>query len=96
MNVRVVQWILGVLLMLFSITMLPPALIALAYHDGSALGFARALAVTALAGLLLFVPVRRLSKAQRENLRLRDGFVVVAGFWIVLGVFGAIPLVLLT
>ncbi|MEO0423628.1 MAG: TrkH family potassium uptake protein [Pseudomonadota bacterium] len=95
MNTRVVQWILGVLLMLFSITMLPPALIAVVYHDGNAIGFARALGLTALSGLLMYVPVRRLSAAQRENLRLRDGFVVVAGFWIVLGLFGAIPLLLL-
>jgi trk system potassium uptake protein TrkH len=95
MNLRVVQWILGVLLMLFSVTMLPPVAIALIYQDGTTSGFITATLVTLLSGLVMFLPVRRLSTSQRENLRLRDGFVVVAGFWIVLGVFGAIPLLLL-
>jgi trk system potassium uptake protein TrkH len=96
MNVRVIQWILGVLLMLFSVTMLPPVLVALAFGEGTTTGFLTATAVTLLSGLLMFMPVRRLSSRQRENLRLRDGFVVVAGFWVVLGLFGAIPLLLLT
>ncbi len=95
MNLRVVQWILGVLLMLFSVTMLPPVLVAFIYADGTAFEFGEACAITLLSGVLMFLPVRRLSREQRENLRLRDGFVVVAGFWVVLGLFGAIPLLML-
>jgi trk system potassium uptake protein TrkH len=40
------------------------------------------------AGLVCWLPVRR----ERRELRLRDGFLVVASFWTVLGSFGAAPL----
>jgi trk system potassium uptake protein TrkH len=88
MHLFVVQRILGMLLMLFSTTMLPPVLIAELYDDGSHLAFIHGFVVTLLVGLLIWLPVR----GERRELRLRDGFVVVAAFWVVLGSFGAAPL----
>ena len=35
MNFAVIQWVMGVLLMLFSTTMLPPMIVSLIYDDGS-------------------------------------------------------------
>jgi len=46
--------------------------------------------MTLVAGCLIWLPVRR----HRKDRRLRDGFLVVASFWIVLGTFGAAPLFL--
>ncbi len=88
MNWTVVQRILGLLLMMFSITMLPPIIVSLIYADGAWLSFIEGFAMTFFAGLLLWAPVRRV----RKELRLRDGFLVVAAFWTVLGSFGAAPL----
>ncbi len=88
MHLSVVQRILGLLLMLFSTTMLPPVLISFLYQDGSALAFIYGFLVTLAAGLSIWLPVRR----EEKDLRLRDGFMVVAGFWLVLGSFGAVPL----
>jgi trk system potassium uptake protein TrkH len=88
MNWTVVQRILGLLLMMFSLTMLPPALISLLFGEQSWLPFVEGFGLTLLAGLLLWLPVHR----SRKDLRLRDGFVVVAAFWTVLGTFGAAPL----
>jgi len=87
-NLRVVQRILGLLLMVFSLTMLPPIVFSVAFGDGAWLTFIQAFALTFVAGVLIWLPVRRV---QRE-LRLRDGFLVVASFWTVLGTFGAAPL----
>ncbi|MFK7885724.1 MAG: TrkH family potassium uptake protein [Gammaproteobacteria bacterium] len=87
MNLSVVQRIVGLLLMIFSVTMLPPVLVSLIYRDGGALAFLSGFALTLVAGFLLWVPVRRAAL----DLRLRDGFLVVAGFWVVLGMFGALP-----
>ena len=90
MQLPVVQKILGILLMVFSVTMLPPALVGLIAGDGDHRPFLAAFAATFLTGLALWLPVARV---QRE-MRLRDGFVVVVLFWTVLGFFGALPLYL--
>ncbi|MEM6639027.1 MAG: TrkH family potassium uptake protein [Pseudomonadota bacterium] len=90
MSFPVVQHIIGRLLMIFSGTMLPPVLVSLIYRDGGSLAFLAGFAFTLAAGFILWWPVRKLTL----DLRLRDGFMVVAGFWIVLGLFGAVPLYL--
>ncbi|MEE8527026.1 MAG: TrkH family potassium uptake protein [Gammaproteobacteria bacterium] len=87
MNLAVVQYILGLLIMLFSITLLPPIGVSLFYDDGSWPAFTYAFVVTLLAGAVIWFPVHTAEK----HLRLRDGFLVVASFWIVLGFFGAVP-----
>ena len=90
MNWAVVQRILGLLLMMFSLTMLPPVLVSLFYQDGSWLPFVEGFGLTVSAGFVIWLPVRK----KRKDLRLRDGFLVVASFWTVLGTFGAAPLFL--
>ncbi len=88
MNWTVVQRILGLLLMMFSFTMLPPVIISLLYDDQSWLPFVEGFALTLAAGIVCWLPVHR----SRKDLRLRDGFLIVAAFWAVLGTFGAAPL----
>lgn len=81
-----VQRVLGVLLMLFSLTHLIPLLLALA--EGRAVyAFASAFGLTLLTGLLVWAPVKGL----RRELRVRDGFLIVCAFWSVLGLYGSIP-----
>jgi len=88
MNWTVVQRILGLLLMMFSLTMLPPMLFDLYYGDHSWHPFAKGFGLTLVSGFLCWLPVHRVKK----DLRLRDGFLIVAAFWSVLGTFGAAPL----
>lgn len=79
--------ILGMLLMLFSLTQVPPLLIAL-YDGGEAsYSFSLALSITLLTGLCIWYPLRH----RREELRVRDGYVLTASFWFVLASFGAMP-----
>jgi trk system potassium uptake protein TrkH len=87
-NWTVVQRILGLLLMLFSLTMLPPIAFSLYYNDHSWLPFVEGFGITFAAGFLCWLPVHR----SKKDLRLRDGFLVVASFWTVLGTAGAAPL----
>jgi trk system potassium uptake protein TrkH len=74
--------------MLYSVTLVVPAGVALYYADGQLPAFGLALAVTFVAGLLTWFPAR----ADNRELRLRDGFLVAAVFWIGLGTFSALPL----
>lgn len=90
MNLRVVQRILGLLLMLFSLTMLPPTGVSLYLADGNWHSFAQAFFALLMVGALVWFPAR----TRARDLRLRDGFLVVALFWAVLGAAGAVPLLL--
>jgi trk system potassium uptake protein TrkH len=90
MNLAMVQRILGLMLMMFSLTLLAPIAISLAYADGHWQPFLYALMIVAAAGLLLWFPVRSV----RRDLRLRDGFLIAAVFWTCLGFAGATPLFL--
>jgi trk system potassium uptake protein TrkH len=90
MNLLMVLRILGLMLMLFSLTMLPPIGVSLAYADGHWYPFLVAFGVIAVIGLALWLPVRKVHR----DLRLRDGFLVVAVFWVCLGIAGATPLLI--
>ncbi len=85
-----IQKILGLLLMIISISMLPPILVSLWYQDGEIMPFMIAFLVTLTSGATLWVPVRHFQK----EMRVRDGFIVVAMFWLVLGLSGSLPLIL--
>lgn len=87
MHPAIIQRIIGQFLMLFSITLLPPVVIDLLYQEGAARSFFYSYLFLLSIGFLLFLPVRN----SKKDLRLRDGFVVVVMFWLVLGVAGAIP-----
>lgn len=91
-QLKVVQRVVGILLTLFSASMLTPMAVGFIYRDpiNSFTPFIGGFAVTLITGLLLYFPVRH----YRKQLRLRDGFMVVVMFWLVLGIFGGIPFIL--
>ncbi|MEH6825995.1 MAG: TrkH family potassium uptake protein [Motiliproteus sp.] len=90
MHFRVILRILGILMMLFSFSMLPPAAVSLIYADGNSLPFLIAFGITLVTGFITWLPVNRV----RQDLRTRDGFLITVLFWTVLGLFGSIPLIL--
>ena len=90
MHLAVVQKIVGGLLILFSVTMLPPAGVSLVTGDGALLAFLESFAIILALGLAVWLPACR----ARQGLRLREGFIVVAMFWTVLGLAGSLPLIL--
>jgi len=85
-----IQRVFGALLLFFSFTQIPPALLALFVDDGSSAAFTTAYLITLTTGLLLWIPVRH----RKEELGTREGFLIVALFWVVLALFGALPLYL--
>jgi len=90
MRFKVIQKILGLLLSVFSLALLPPLIIAHWSRDGAGDAFAIAIGVILTAGLVLWLPVRHVT----QEMRLRDGFLVVVLFWTVLGFSGSIPFML--
>ncbi|ASK35912.1 TrkH family potassium uptake protein [Alloalcanivorax mobilis] len=90
MHFALISKILGLLLMLFSFTMLIPAGVAFWYQDGSMTPFISSFAITFLCGLALWLPFLR----ARAELQPRDGFLVVTLYWTVLGMIGGLPFML--
>ena len=90
MQLAIIQRIIGILLMIFSVTTLPPMVVSLIYDDGTLTPFVITFLASLLTGLVVWYPVRN----RRKDLRLRDGFVVVVTFWTVLGLTGALPFML--
>ncbi len=90
MHFQVILRILGILLMIFSITQLPPLLVSAYYDDNTHWAFITAFMITLATGFIIWVPVY----AVRQELSIRDGFLVTVLFWTVLGVFGSLPLML--
>ena len=82
--------ILGLLLMLFSLTMLPPIGISVIFDDGQIPLFGAAAGLIFGAGFISWLPARR----KKRDLRIRDGFVITVLFWLVLGSAGSVPLAL--
>ena len=82
--------ILGVLLVMFSTTMIPPLIISWMSSDGSAGAFFVAYFATVSVGGALWILFRN----KARELRVRDGFLIVVLFWTVLAIFGTAPLLL--
>jgi trk system potassium uptake protein len=87
MHFSVIFRVLGVLLMIFSLTLLPPLAISLWYGDDHHHAFLIAFGITFITGLGTWLPVYR----ARHDLQTRDGFLITALFWSVLGLFGSLP-----
>jgi trk system potassium uptake protein TrkH len=81
---------LGMIIMIFGLMMAFPLGVSRWLGEDSASAFDRALIVTFAAGLVVWL----LTRGRRRDLRPSDGFLLVALTWIVLPVFGAIPLYL--
>ena len=90
MQLAIVQKVLGLLLALFSFSMLLPIAVSIFYQEGATSPFINAFLVSLTTGIILWFPVRD----KKKELRLRDGFLVVVLFWAVLGLFGALPIYL--
>jgi trk system potassium uptake protein len=91
MQYRTIIRILGLLVALFSVTMLPPALVSVIYADGGGLPFLLAFFLCLITGLLSWYPNRR----HRSELRAKEGFLIVALFWTVLASFASLPFIFL-
>jgi trk system potassium uptake protein TrkH len=78
---------LGLVFLMFSITMLPPLAVSLVFHDGNVQPFSVTIAFAVAVGLLLWWPNRR----QQVAVRNREGFLIVTLMWVFMSLLGAVP-----
>jgi len=90
MQFSIVFKTIGLLLMVFSLTQLPPLLVDFIYQQNEAQSFITAFSLTLLSGFILWAPFRNTKK----DFRIREGILVVVSFWFVLSLFATIPFLL--
>ena len=81
---------LGMIIMLFGLTMLAPLIVSYVTDDGAQSAYDEGFALTMLCGAFLWVRYR---KCTRE-LSIRDGFLMVVLVWSVLPAFASVPLMI--
>ena len=81
---------LGMIIMLFGLTMLAPLILSYATNDGAQTAYDEAFLLTFLCGTFLWYRYRNC----KRDLNIRDGFLMVVLVWSVLPAFAAIPLML--
>lgn len=90
MNYRLILKLLGSILLLEALTMFPSLVVSMYYGDGDTAAILLSILITASAGLIPAL----LARPQQNNLRLKEGFLTVSLAWILLSLFGALPLLL--
>ena len=88
MRLNPVLHILGQLLQVVSISMILPLLCGIYYHENESYIFLLCILITLIAGTSLKLLFKE------ENIRLIEGFSVVSFCWIIIPIFGSLPLYL--
>ena len=88
MNFAIIKRTLGWILIFEALFFVIPIITGLVYQETQTLSFVwTALICAGVGGLLL------IGKIKNTNLYAREGFVIVAGSWIIMSLFGALPFV---
>ena len=82
--------VLGMMLMLFSITYILPIFTSLIYRDGELVDFVLAMVLTFVAGSLMWLLTYRF----KGELSIRHGYLLVVVMWTAMPVFATLPLLL--
>ena len=90
MNDSITQKIVGIMLLLFSITLLIPLIVSFLYSDGNHFTFIYSLITILVLGGLLYFP----NRSAVSDIKIKEGFLIVVLFWVVLSLVGSIPFML--
>ena len=93
MKYRLISKILGTGLILFSAIQLFPIIISLIYNEQNYLSFLESSLITFASGLFLYGV--NYSK-DYEDLKIRDGFLLIVLLWFIFSIFASIPFVIKT
>ena len=88
MQTALIARILGILIVIYSFSMLPPLGVSLWYHDGAWWNFVLSFFFMLGVGLGLWFS----SPEPLQELEARDGFVITVVFWVVLSIISSLPL----
>ena len=90
MNYSLILRIIGVMLILFSIMLFIPIFVSIFYNDGNLDTFIKSFITTLIFGLALYYP----NKDSKNDIKTKEGFLIVVSFWVILSIFGSMPFML--
>lgn len=91
LNLRVLNQVTGILLLVSGCSMILPALVAVIYGETSCLlAFVKVLIPSVLTGAILVI----FARPKNVHMRMRDGFLIVSVCWLLLSLIGALPFVI--
>ena len=76
--------------MLFGLSLIVPIITSVLYQDQNINVFITSFIIFLLVGFILYYPNRE----QENDIRTKEGFLIVVLFWVVLSIFGSIPFML--
>ena len=82
--------VLGIVILVFGLSMLLPLIISLVLGDDAQRAYDQAVVVTVGTGILLWLATFR----NKDEIRYRDGFLLVVLIWTILPIFAALPLLI--
>ena len=89
MNYYQILKITGIILLIFSFFLLIP-LMASFYYAVSLDNFLQSFLIVFFSGLITYFP----NKKEKSQIKIKEGFLIVAIFWFVLSIFGSVPFIL--
>ena len=90
MQLLIVVRILGILLMVFGLTFIPPWFVGWLMGDADLTPFVLSFVISVSLGGVLW----GLTRQYQREMKLRDGLLIVVSFWVVLGLIGSTPIYL--
>jgi len=90
-DLRPVGYVIGLLVTFLGVAMLVPAGVDIIYRSGNAGAFLQTCAVTTLVGLALTLSC---ANGVDERLNLQQTFLIASGVWVVLPLFGSLPMMM--
>ncbi len=89
MNYYQILKITGIILLIFSFFLLLP-IAASFYYEESINIFIQSFLIVFFSGLITYFP----NKREKSQIKIKEGFLIVAIFWFVLSIFGSVPFIL--
>ena len=90
MNYSLILRIIGIMLILFSIMLVIPIIVSIIYNDGNLSTFLLSSLIILTTGLILYYP----NKNSKNDIKTKEGFLIVVAFWFILSSFGSLPFML--
>jgi trk system potassium uptake protein TrkH len=91
MNVRIILYFNGIVLLFIAFFMLFPLLVSFIHEGSDLMSLFKSFVITFIAGISLFLFTKR---KKREDITHKEAFVIVTLAWIVTSLFGSLPYLL--
>ena len=92
MNYPLIKRIIGIMLMMFSGTLLIPMIVSMLFNDNNLMTFIYSFFIIFTIASILYFP--NIGINNTTDIKAKEGFLIVVSFWIVLSFFGSIPFII--